>query len=160
MKDFNMKGFSLLELMIVVGLTGIVSLSSVKLMELQNKSQRNIGQNFEKQEIRNSIRNLLFVSKHCEKTFNGKTINNGTTVDEIKYENGNVLFKKDGVYGNSGTKVSISKMELAIPGSTTWITYNLSDGTEVSAGQVSLNIFLDKISGGEKKGQTKNSLSF
>jgi len=104
-------GMSLMEIMTTMGISIPIILMVVKIMETQHKTVQTAKQNSEIIEIIQRItNNLTGRIDSCEFTLSGVEI--GTTIDEIKDTNDNILYKIGTYYGTGRSQVRITKIQV------------------------------------------------
>ena len=65
MKLKNQSGFTLVEIMVAVGLLGGLAVAGMSLFKNQDKAQKNVEKNYEVTAITNEIRNVLSNPANC-----------------------------------------------------------------------------------------------
>lgn len=98
-------GFSLLELMITLGLMSAASIGYMKLMSQQTKQNKTNVANQEAANLHSEIKSYLGKSGVCDKTFENLTLEDNLQLKEIKKTNGKAKFKIDQIYGNRAIKI-------------------------------------------------------
>ena len=96
MKRFD-QGFSLVEILVAVGLAGGLAVVMMNMMQQQSKNQVTAEVKFENLEFRRQIANVLAVKKSCERTFQSLKI--GDSVVAIQNAAGVPVVEIDKVYG-------------------------------------------------------------
>ncbi|MCK5072255.1 MAG: type II secretion system protein [Bacteriovoracaceae bacterium] len=95
------RGFSLTEIMISLGLLGIVTFSAITLMKSSYKSQKTLEQNYSIQNVMNNINQIMKNESVCTETLKGflrigkipDEINNGVVIPTIKSPNKTYYYK-------------------------------------------------------------------
>ena len=106
------KGFSLVELMVVVGLMGVVSLGVMRLSANQSQIEKQAETAFEINILSHSIAKNLLNKNACEFTLGlGDPIANGVSLSEIKNQISNTLYDTTQKYGNRLVQINSIKME-------------------------------------------------
>jgi prepilin-type N-terminal cleavage/methylation domain-containing protein len=72
----SQKGFTLLEVMVAMGIMGVAAVGGMRLMNNQMKSAKTVETRFEYGTIVNEIREILGDRNSCRATFNGRNIDN------------------------------------------------------------------------------------
>ena len=90
MKIKNESGFTLVEVMVAVGLLGGLAVAGMSLFKNQNKAQKNVEKNYEVTTIANEIRNVLSTPANCLASLNGVNPSGGA-VTYLKKEINSVL---------------------------------------------------------------------
>lgn len=113
-KNYMQSGFTLVEIMIAVGLMGAMSLAFMKMNTQQLDSARSTKQVFERNLLMNDIRNLLADAQVCERNFgtsSGTPLNPNTpnVVTDLYDQDGKSVFDSKGSIYGDGT-LSIEKM--------------------------------------------------
>ncbi|MBY0554487.1 type II secretion system GspH family protein [bacterium] len=88
MKIVSKKAFSLVELMVVVGLVSIIGAAIASLITSASKSQKGIQAKDQQREVTAEIRNLLSNKIACTNTFTGLNPQSGISVNMLKDANG------------------------------------------------------------------------
>jgi len=101
-------GFTLLEIMIALGLLSLITLGIMNMNKLMFSGQASAEVKLEELEIRRIIATTFLDTNACENTLEGKFI--GNEISQIYSSNGGVLFEINKSYGNNS--LLISKMEL------------------------------------------------
>nr|BDT27842.1 hypothetical protein BHI3_13080 [Bacteriovorax sp. HI3] len=110
----NNYGFSLAEIMISMGILGILSLSVMKVNGMIQKGQAASETKMEEIELRRVIALILTDREACKNTFSGKNV--GQALTQIKSSSNNVLYEVNKVYGNNALKItSFKTLDLAQP---------------------------------------------
>lgn len=112
------RGFSLVEVLVVVGLLGGLAVVMMNMTQQQTKNQVTAEVKFENLEFRRQIANVLAVKKSCERTF--QTLKIGDPLTVIRNSAGVPVVEIDKVYGNNSLKVK---------NLTTVLTRDNGDGT-------------------------------
>jgi prepilin-type N-terminal cleavage/methylation domain-containing protein len=108
----NSKGFSLIEMTVVLALMGIASLGVLQINSSTHKATKTSEIGLEVNSITNSITQNLLNSSACSNTFkNSGIIQNGLEISEIKNRTDQVLFNKTTKYGNNRLKISKLKLD-------------------------------------------------
>jgi hypothetical protein len=106
---FNKRGFSLAEVMVGVGLMGVVSLGIMQIMKESRKVTKGTGEKIQIEEVTNQIYQLLRDPEVCRSTLFGKNPSgNGVKIDSI--------IKKSGILDidvGGGATTNIDASELA-----------------------------------------------
>lgn len=97
------RGFSLVEILVVLGLVGGLAVVMMNMTQQQSRNQVTAEVKFENLEFRRQIANILAVKKSCERTFQNLKI--GDSFTTIKNAVGVNVVEKDKVYGNNSLKV-------------------------------------------------------
>jgi len=106
---FNKRGFSLAEVMIGVGLMGMVSLGIMQIMKESRKVTKGTGEKIQIEEVSNQIYQLLRDPEVCRSTLFGENPSgNGLKINSIIKKNG-IL----DIHVGSGPTVNIDASELA-----------------------------------------------
>ena len=107
-------GFSLVELMISVGLLGIISVSVLQLSYNAHKVSKMTSKNVEIQKTLTEMKLILNNDKSCELTLKDKDPQGkGSPVKSIFYFDGNIpieKFKENGIYGEGNAKIKIKSV--------------------------------------------------
>ncbi|WPU64943.1 prepilin-type N-terminal cleavage/methylation domain-containing protein [Peredibacter starrii] len=112
------RGFSLVEVLVVVGLLGGLAVVMMNMTQQQTKNQVTAEVKFENLEFRRQIANVLAVKKSCERTF--QTLKIGDPLTVIRNAAGIPVVEVGKVYGNNSLKVDAL---------TTALTRDNGDGT-------------------------------
>lgn len=117
-------GFSLMELTIAAGITGLLSLAVVNVMETMKKQEKKMTQSFEKQQMQTILQGALANSKTCFRSFEGFNPNNaGVDIPEIKklasdgneavlYSIGQTIGSRGAGSAGSGALYQITEMKI------------------------------------------------
>lgn len=100
---FGIKGFSLVEVMVAVGITGILSLVVAQMMKNQNEVMTHSEAKGEELEIYSQIRTVLARKDACEATFKGSSM--GDQLSVIRNSSTNIVFEVGNTYGNRALKL-------------------------------------------------------
>lgn len=77
----NQSGFTLLEIMIAVGLLGGLAVAGMTLFKNQNEAQKTVEANYEVTTVLSQMRTILADIGNCSATFTGQPINGGQAND-------------------------------------------------------------------------------
>lgn len=80
----NNSGFTLIEIMIAIGLMGALSMWMMDIFKQQTKNEKTTATNMDIDSIGQEIRNIVADGNSCEKTFKGLAPNKAAAVTEIK----------------------------------------------------------------------------
>lgn len=101
------KGFSLLEMIVVLGLMGIASMGVLQITTNMTKSTKTSEIGLEINSVVNSITQNLLNSGACTNTFkDAGVISDGLEISDIKNRTGQTLFDKVAKYGNNRLKIA------------------------------------------------------
>ena len=103
-------GFSIVEMMVTLGVLGVMSLGIMKLMENSNKAARSIEVKDEISQLHRQISDVLASPNSCEASLSGKTI--GTTVPVIYQMINGAPSAKFSIGQKIGGKVEIKAMKV------------------------------------------------
>lgn len=133
----NQQAFSLVEVMLVMGLMGMAALVFISMQKMQARGQATAATQFEIFNLVQDIQLTLLNSKACMETLNGITLNKDepTPINVIKNSQGAERFQV-GV-STQGSKVTLNSLDLKA----TDLVFD-----EIGAGLVDLNIVIDKNS--------------
>jgi prepilin-type N-terminal cleavage/methylation domain-containing protein len=108
----NSKGFSLIEMTVVLALMGIASLGVLQITSSTMKATKTSEIGLEVNSIINSVTQNLLNSSACSNTFKTSgAFRNGLEIDEIKNRTDQVLFNKTAKYGNNRLKISKLRLD-------------------------------------------------
>ncbi len=93
----NRNGFSLVELMIVAGVIGTLSMAGMQLIKMMNQSNASFNANTEMTFVQKEIAMLLLSKENCTESFGGADPTNDTSKSIIKRR------KNDGTYADAFT---------------------------------------------------------
>lgn len=96
-------GFSLVEILIAVGLLGIISVGVMTLSKNMSTTFTQSEVRLSEIEVKQAMVTTLADRAACKKTFEGKNI--GELVSAVKVAGGNAIFKTDEVYANRSIKI-------------------------------------------------------
>lgn len=114
-KLFNSLGFSLVEIMVVLGIMGGISLGVAQLMKQSTTSANFVEAKTEENEITRQISLMIAKKDACTHTMLGRGV--GDNVPTIKNNQGADVYAVNGLYGNGA--ITITSMRLANSGATT-----------------------------------------
>jgi len=129
----NNKGFSLVEILIAIGLLCGLSVWMMHLFKEQSKNEKTTASNLDIDAIGNEIRNILGDSLSCEKTFKGSPVTKPNAATDIyKVLSDNTAQKRFSVgeKKNGNTGVSIHSLDLK-PDETYYVPAGKSVGETV-----------------------------
>ncbi len=111
------KGFSLVEVMVVAGLLGGLSLVVSQITKNINSTQKRAEINSEIQNFVTQTQDILTDKQSCIESLNGVVIGGGTTFNNIKQWNSNTatsynVYSVGTEYGAGANKFSITQMEV------------------------------------------------
>lgn len=101
-------GFTLVEIIIALGLIGAASVGTMSIMKQLNKGQATSEAKVEEIELRRMMATNLTDKQACKNTFMGTRI--GENINSIKNSGNNVLFEAGKVYGNGSIKLESLKI--------------------------------------------------
>lgn len=134
----SQKGFSLIEIIIVFGLMGALSVVFLNMTQSQSVMQKKAESDLELNSIVNTIAQNLLVQDACGYTLgSGTVIMNDLNISSIKNRSGSVIFEKIQSYG--GNVIKINSIKVA----------QLTLGTSTASGKYvdfKLNIEFERIS--------------
>ena len=104
-----MKGFSLLEMMIAMGIMSIMALNSMKMMKMMTSMNKRIEQEFTLQEVVHNIQYEVSSLDGCFNTFKNSSMNTSSIIDKIVKRNGDILYSKGDVVDH---KIKITDIKL------------------------------------------------
>lgn len=79
------QGFTLVEIMVAIGLAGVLAVGGMKISQTMNRSSKAVSQRFETTAVYNEIRALLAYKENCTQTFSGKSPDSASfTLTDIK----------------------------------------------------------------------------
>jgi len=123
MKKFNHsvflreRGFSLLELMVVVGMIGGMALTITKIGEMGNRSVRTNEYMYEKNSFIQEIERYMLNKDFCEATLKNTSITDSPTdVSSVKSNSGREIFTVGETYGNRAVKFKKLTLQADEPG--------------------------------------------
>ena len=111
-KSKNTRGFSLVSVMVTMGLVGAMSLYIAKMMTVANKSTKGVSNELELIGVLTSIRTLLSQGAACQSNFKDVVLPAERSVTELK-DNRNppvVRFNTTDKYGNRSIKINSMKL--------------------------------------------------
>src|SRR5690606_29641292 len=101
--SINQKGFSLVEIMVAIGMLGALSLGVMKINELMTKTSRNMSQQLDAVQIASLVQPYLRNTSACQLSFRGRNLttsqavgangildSNGATIIDIGQDYGQV----------------------------------------------------------------------
>ncbi len=111
-KGANQSGFSLIQVLMVAGIMGFLSLMMMKMMTNQQKQQRSLEANLEVSNFLQTIRSELSRSRVCLENFKGVKVSgsNAIKIQHLKDATGKIRFQLDTLYGHN--RFRIKKMSL------------------------------------------------
>lgn len=112
----RMKGFSLAEVMIAIGILGAVSLGVMRLVRMQSDQQKKSETEFELNTVFTNLTQHLQNSESCRTTLSALgNITTNKNITQIKNRNGSVIYEINKPYGGRNATsgpVVIEKMEI------------------------------------------------
>jgi hypothetical protein len=111
----NQSGMSLIEVLLIAGMTVLMGMTFASIIGNQQSASRNLQQVLEANQITDAVRAFLGQQANCDKSLVGKsTIAVSTPIDELRDGNNTIVFTKDPT-SPIGEQVKISQMELVGP---------------------------------------------
>jgi prepilin-type N-terminal cleavage/methylation domain-containing protein len=102
----NKNGFSLVEIMLAIGLLGVLSTGIMKMFKLQTKSGKVMETQLEILQVYNSITLSLLNKEACSSTFSAvPQFENDAEVEFINNRAGNSIFNTTDIYGERTVKI-------------------------------------------------------
>ena len=137
----NQKGFTLLEIMVAVGLMGALSLAGMQLFKNQTAAQRNVEANYEVVAILNQIRSVLNRTENCTRTFSAGFRPDGTSTPGAP-----TFLQKERMDGSGWDR--LYEVGVGQPGNIKIVEYRLSKpATGFAANEAKLSIVFSKGKG-------------
>ena len=130
------KGFSILQVVVAMGLMSVLSLSFMQMMKNQNKSQRSVRASMELDNFINEFRAVMSLPGTCKKSFGGKTYHNGLDIQHIIRPNGIIKYKVGSLYGLKGLRLKGIRL--------TEFSSDSASGEAIQMGLASMEIDVEK----------------
>lgn len=99
----NQRGFTLVEIMVAIGIMSTISLALIKMNEMMNKTSKNMSQQLDATQLMTQLNSDLKDSTGCFNTFGGRTLaNGGVATDSIRnpVPNTEIFAVPGGVFGD------------------------------------------------------------
>lgn len=108
----NRKGFSLIEMMMVLGIMGVVATGFITFMKTQNKGQQTLAAQGESHILVSEMRTYLGKYNVCANSLVGKTFRSeGLEIQEILRPSGKVKYKVGDVLAQGKLKINALTLE-------------------------------------------------
>lgn len=93
----NQRGFTLVEIMVAIGIMSTISLALIKMNEMMNKTSKNMSQQLDATQLMGQLDYVLRDSSGCFETFGARTLTDGGVATAmIQDPNGNDLYAVPG----------------------------------------------------------------
>lgn len=93
----NQRGFTLVEIMVAIGIMSTISLALIKMNEMMNKTSKNMSQQLDATQLMGQLDYVLRDSSGCFETFGARTLTDGGVATAmIQDPNGNNLYAVPG----------------------------------------------------------------
>ncbi len=103
----NIKGFTLVEIMVAAGLLGVLSVAFMNLTHNQVTTQKRMETKYEENALNSRIAQALLNNQSCVNTFGlGETLTNDLSISSIKNKLNNDILNTTNVYGNNTIKIA------------------------------------------------------
>lgn len=114
----DQRGISMVQVMISVGLMGVVSLGMLRINENQQKASNTVSQNFEAVQIMTQVEGVLRNKEGCFKSFGSGTMNLKSDFTQIIDRNDRVIIKKGETYSGmgAGSKIKVESIGFQMDG--------------------------------------------
>ncbi len=137
-KRNHLGAFTLVEVMMVIGLLSFVAVGFMQFMSHMNRKQLTLQVKAEINDIMTDFKGYMSKPGVCARSFQGKRMIKGTaSTDAFRKKNGKVIYDTKGVYGNNSVKFEsfvISNFDAETEGfynGTALLTINLKSAKKV-----------------------------
>ena len=107
---FKKRGFTLIEIIMSIGIMGLISLGMAKLLDQQTKAAKEVEARAEIISLSLTVSKMLFGKRSCTETFAGQGIFVGQSYNEIKNHKGDVVVSVGNKYANGLVYVESIKL--------------------------------------------------